>query len=284
MKPEELNTPHDPTWCPGCGNLGIWVTMKKAITELDLDPSEVAVSYGIGCSGNENNFVKTYAFHSLHGRAVPPAAGIKFANDALTVIAVSGDGDAYGEGGNHFIHACKNNYDITYLVHDNQMYSLTTGQASPTSEKGMKTKTTPSGIIEDPINPISLALSANATFVARGFSGKANHLTELIKKAIQHKGFSLIDIMQPCATFNKLNTLRFFNDRVYDMNEEGHKADDKHKAHEKALEWGERIPIGIFYQEEKPSYNSLLSQTKDTPLVKHELGKVDLTPNFEGLA
>ncbi|MBL7047783.1 MAG: 2-oxoacid ferredoxin oxidoreductase [Candidatus Marinimicrobia bacterium] len=284
MKPEELNTPHDPTWCPACGNFGIWVAMKKAITELKLDPDEVAVSYGIGCSGNENNFVKTYAFHSLHGRAVPPAAGIKFANDALTVIAVSGDGDAYGEGGNHFVHACKNNYDITYLVHDNQMYSLTTGQASPTSEKGMKTKTTPSGIIEDPINPISLALAANATFVARGFSGKADHLAELIKKAIQHKGFALVDILQNCVTFNKLNTFQFFNKRVYDMNEGGYKTDDKQKAHEKALEWGERIPIGIFYQEEKPSYNSSLPQNADAPLVKHELEKVNLTPNFEGLA
>ncbi|MFA6271977.1 MAG: 2-oxoacid:ferredoxin oxidoreductase subunit beta [Patescibacteria group bacterium] len=281
MKPEELNTPHDPTWCPACGNFGIWVALKKAITELNLDPNQVAVSYGIGCSGNENNFVKTYAFHSLHGRALPPAAGIKFANDALTVLAIGGDGDAYGEGGNHFIHACRNNYDITYLVHDNQLYSLTTGQASPTSQKGMTTTTTPAGIIEDPINPISLALSANATFVARGFSGRADHLSGLIKQAIQHKGFSFVDILQNCVTFNKLNTFQFFNQRIYDMNQEGYEANDKQKAHAKAMEWGERIPIGIFYQEEKPSYNSVVAQRINGSLVKQTLGKIDLTPNFE---
>jgi 2-oxoglutarate ferredoxin oxidoreductase subunit beta len=281
MKPEELNTPHDPTWCPACGNFGIWIALKKALTEMELDPNKVAISYGIGCSGNENNFVKTYAFHSLHGRAVPAAAGIKFANDELTVLAIGGDGDAYGEGGNHFIHACKNNYDITYLVHDNQLYSLTTGQASPTSEKGMATTTTPDGIIEDPLNPISLALSANATFVARGFSGRAEHLAGLIKKAIEHKGFSIIDILQNCVTFNKLNTFQFFNQRIYDMNAEGYEANDRQKAHAKAMEWGDRIPIGIFYQEEKPSYNSAVFQKIKGPLTKQVLGKTDLMPNFE---
>jgi len=283
MKPEDLNTPHKPTWCPGCGNYAIWVALKNAVAKLELDPSRVVISYGIGCSGNENNFVGTYAFHSLHGRPVPPANGIKMVNHELTVIAVSGDGDAYGEGGNHFIHACRGNHDITYLVHDNEMYSLTTGQASPTSQKGMPSKSTPEGVLERPLNPIALALTAEATFVARGFSGKEEHLTDLMVKAIQHKGFSLVDILQPCVTFNKLNTFPYFYERVYDLQKEGYQPNDKEKAFKKAQEWGERIPIGIFYQEKRPAYHSELFSIKEKPLVRQSLAGIDITKSMREL-
>jgi len=281
MKPEDLNTPHKPTWCPGCGNYAIWVALKNAVAKLELDPSRVVISYGIGCSGNENNFVGTYTFHSLHGRPVPPANGIKMVNHELTVIAVSGDGDAYAEGGNHFIHACRGNHDITYLVHNNAMYSLTTGQASPTSQKGMPSKSTPEGVLERPLNPIALALTAEASFVARGFSGKEEHLTDLIAKAIQHKGFSLVDILQPCVTFNKLNTFHYYYERVYDLQKEGYQPDDKEKAFKKAQEWGERIPIGIFYREKRPSYHSELFQIKEKPLVGQNLAGIDITKSMK---
>lgn len=283
MKADDLNTTHNPTWCPGCGNFAIWIALKKALTKLELKSENVVISYGIGCSGNENNFLKTYSFHSLHGRPVPPANGIKLVNHQLTVIAVSGDGDAYGEGGNHFIHACRGNHDITYLVHNNEMYSLTTGQASPTSEKGMPSKSTPLGVLEKQLNPIALALSSEATFIARGFSGKQEHLTDLIIKAIQHKGFSLVDILQPCVTFNKLNTFHYFYERVYDLQKEGYQTDNKQTAFQKALEWGKRIPIGIFYQERRPTYNEELSQLKEKPLVQQSLIGIDITKNMEEL-
>lgn len=283
MKPENFNTPYSPTWCPGCGNYAIWVALKNALSKMELDSSKVAISYGIGCSGNENNFVNTYAFHSLHGRPVPPACGIKMVNNELTVIAVSGDGDAYGEGGNHFLHVCRGNHDITYLVHNNEMYSLTTGQASPTSEKGMPSKSTPQGVLEMPLNPIALAITAGATFVARGFSGKQEHLTSLIIKAIQHKGFSLIDVLQPCVTFNKLNTFHYFYEKVYDLQKEGYRPNDKQKAFQKTQEWEKRIPIGIFYQEKRKTYIDELPQIKEKPLVKQSLAGINIAENMKEL-
>lgn len=283
MKPKELNTPHHPTWCPGCGDFAIWIALKNALVKLGLDPANVVISYGIGCSGNENNFIQTYAFHSLHGRPLPPAIGIKIANDKLTVIAVSGDGDAYGEGGNHFIHACRGNHDLTYIVHNNEMYSLTTGQASPTSEKGMPSKSTPQGIIELPLNPLALALSSGASFIARGFSGRADHLTDLLVQAIKHRGFSFVDVLQPCVTFNKLNTFRYFYQRVYQLQKEGYQPNDKQKAFKKAIEWGKRIPIGVFYQETRPTYQEELAQIKEKPLVEHSLKGIDITENMKEL-
>lgn len=281
MKPDQLNTIHKPTWCPGCGNFSIWIALKNALVKLGLAPEKVVMVYGIGCGCNENNFLKTYVFHSLHGRPVPVATGIKLVNHKLTVIAVSGDGDAYGIGLNHLVHAMRRNIDITYLVHNNQLYSLTTGQASPTSEKGMKTKSTPFGSIEMPLNPIALGLSSAGTFLARGFSGKTEHLTNLLTQAISHKGFSLVDILQPCVTFNDLNTFQFFYERVYDLQKEGYQPDSKDKAFAKAMEWGKRIPIGVFYQEKRYLYRDELSEIKEKPLVEQSLSGIDITKDMK---
>ncbi|MEM3078452.1 MAG: thiamine pyrophosphate-dependent enzyme, partial [Nitrososphaerales archaeon] len=190
-------------WCPGCGNFSILLAVKRALVEMNLEPYQVLIVSGIGQAGKLPHYMRCNTLNALHGRDVPEAIGAKLANHELKVIAVGGDGDGYGEGGNHFTHAILRNIDITYIVHDNQIYGLTKGQASPTSDKGFVTKTTPEGVISLPFNPIALAISLGATFVSRGFAGEVDHLVELIKKAIQHRGFALVDVLQPCVTFNK---------------------------------------------------------------------------------
>jgi 2-oxoglutarate ferredoxin oxidoreductase subunit beta len=272
MKPESFITPNKPTWCPGCGNHTIWASLRGALAQLKIAPHEAVLVYGIGCSGNMADFVKTNGFHALHGRGLPVAAGIKLANHKLHVIAVLGDGDCYGEGMNHLISAGRANFDITCLVHNNMVYGLTTGQASPTSGKGYQSKSTPEGVIEEAVNPLALAISSGATFVSRGFAGDAPYLTKILTAAIRHKGFSLIDILQPCVTFNKVNTFAWYQERVYKLRGA---TTDKVKALERSLEWGEKIPIGIFYKEKRPAYKDQLSQIGRTPLVKQPLGKIN---------
>jgi 2-oxoglutarate ferredoxin oxidoreductase subunit beta len=186
--------------------------------------------------------------HTLHGRGLPVGAGVKLANHTLKVICVGGDGDGYGIGGNHFLHMMRRNIDLTYIVMDNQIYGLTTGQVSPTSTKGMKTKTTPQGSVENPINPIPLAMVGGATYAARAFSGKQKHMVEILKGAITHKGFALVDVFSPCVTYNKDNTYQFFNSRVKILEEQGHDPTDFHKALDRASEWGNEIPIGLFWR------------------------------------
>ncbi len=237
-----------PDWCPGCGDFSVLSALQAALFELGLPPHQVLVVSGIGCSSNLPGFINTYGMHTLHGRALAVATGAKLGNHELTVIATGGDGDGYGIGGNHFVHISRRNVDLTYIVMDNQIYGLTTGQVSPTSVKGMKTKTTPHGSVENPINPIPLAIAAGATYVARGFSGKQKHLVELFKGAIQHKGFALVDVFSPCVTFNKDNTYQFFNPRVKILEEKGHDPTDFHKAMDEAYKWGEEIPIGLFWK------------------------------------
>ncbi|MDB6124859.1 MAG: 2-oxoacid ferredoxin oxidoreductase [Pedosphaera sp.] len=237
-----------PDWCPGCGDFSVLSALQTALFELGLKPHEVLVVSGIGCSSNLPGYINTYGMHTLHGRSLAVATGAKLGNHELKVIATGGDGDGYGIGGNHFTHTMRRNIDLTYLVMDNQIYGLTTGQTSPTSRKGMKTKSTPHGNVENPINPIPLAIVGGATYVARGFSGKQKHLVELIKGAIQHKGFSLVDIFSPCVTYNKDNTYQFFNPRVKILEEQGHDTSDFHKAMGKGYEWGEEIPIGVFWK------------------------------------
>jgi 2-oxoglutarate/2-oxoacid ferredoxin oxidoreductase subunit beta len=272
MKIKDFETSYKPTWCPGCGNFGIWTALKNALVELGLKPEQVLMVHGIGCSSNGANFTKAYSWHSLHGRPVPTAVGAKLANKDMTVIALSGDGDAYGEGMSHFIHAIRGNADITYITHDNKMYSLTTGQASPTSDKGFKTKSTPDGLIERAANPMALALAAGGTFVARGFAGDANNLKDLIKAAITHKGFSLVDAFQPCVTFNKLNTFKWYFDRLYNINEkEGYNTQNIERAYKTSLIWGKKIPYGLFYQKARDTYGSNLPQLKGTALVKRKM-------------
>lgn len=245
-----------PTWCSGCGNFGIWQALKNAFISLSLKAEETVLVYGIGCHGNMFNWLPTISFEGLHGRTLPLAQGIKVANPSLTVLAIAGDGDCYGEGGNHFLHAARRNMEITLLVHNNQVYALTTGQTSPTSNKGFKTKSTPTGVQDIALNPVLVSIAAGASFVARGFGGDVPHLTSLIIQAIKHKGFSIVDILQPCVTFNQINTFDWFKERIYKLEEAGYQPNHKLAALEKSLEWPKngqdgKIPIGIFYQEER---------------------------------
>jgi 2-oxoglutarate ferredoxin oxidoreductase subunit beta len=238
----------DPDWCPGCGDFGVLNSLQRACAELGLQPHEILTVSGIGCSSNTPGYVNAYGMHTLHGRALAVASGAKLGNHELTVIVTGGDGDGYGIGGNHFTHTARRNIDLTYLVMNNQIYGLTTGQISPTSRQGMKTKSTPFGSIELPINPITSAIINGATFVARGYSGDVKHLTELMKLAIQHRGFSLIDIFSPCVTFNLDNTHAFFKGRIKKLEDEGHDTSDWKAACEKAMDWGDTIYTGIFFR------------------------------------
>lgn len=273
-------TAHDPTWCPGCGDFSIWIAIKRAIVALGLNPEKVVIVYGVGCAGNMSNTINVYGFHGLHGRPVPVAAGTKLANQDLTVIAISGDGDAYGEGLNHMIHAMRGNHDITYIVHDNQIYGLTTGQTSPTSDHGTHSKTTPDGSIEEPVNPIAIALDAGATYVARGFSGDNPQLTQLIVNAIKHTGFSFIDVFQPCVTFNQVNTYKWFFDRVYKLEEKQHPTNDKSAAWLKANDIASGFPTGLFYQAEKMAYHQQVAALKKGPLVSQAIRVRDIRPEL----
>jgi 2-oxoglutarate ferredoxin oxidoreductase subunit beta len=260
-----------PAWCPGCGNFGILAAVKKALVELNLEPHQVLIVSGIGQAGKLPHYTRCNVFNSLHGRPIPPAIGAKIANTELTVIAVSGDGDAYGEGGNHFIHAMRRNHNITYLVHNNQVYALTKGQASPTSDQGFITKTTPYGA-SSPVKPVALAIVAGVSFVSRGFAGDIEHLVSLIKAGISHKGFALIDILQPCVSFNHVNTHSWYRQRVYKLeNEANYDPSDKLTAYNKAQEWGERIPIGVIYRNELPTFEEQLPALKKGPLVKQKI-------------
>jgi 2-oxoglutarate ferredoxin oxidoreductase subunit beta len=256
---KELGTYAQNTWCPGCGNFGILTSMKKVLADLKnegLDLNKVVQSSGIGCHAKIVDYVKVNSFYSLHGRVPPPITGIKLANPELVVIGHAGDGDAYGEGIEHLIFSAKRNINVTFIVHNNRVYGLTTGQFTPTSPAGFIGRSTPKGSPEEPLNPIELMLSAGATFVARGFSGKPKHLQPLIKAAIKHQGFAFIDVLQPCFTF--YNTYDFYNEKVYELTEKEHDSSDREAAFVKAGEWvyedGDRIPTGIFYQTRKPTY------------------------------
>jgi 2-oxoglutarate/2-oxoacid ferredoxin oxidoreductase subunit beta len=259
-----------PAWCPGCGDFSILAAVKKALVDLQLEPYKVLMVSGIGQAGKLPHYTKCNVLNGLHGRPVPAAIGAKIANPELTVIAISGDGDGYGEGGNHWIHAMRRNHDITYLVHNNQVYGLTKGQASPTSDQGSVTKTTPDGS-PIPVYPIALALAAGAGFIARGFAGDIEHLTSLIKAGILYKGFALIDILQPCPTFNHKNTYAWYRERVYKLEKTDYDPGDKMAAFEKALEWGERIPIGIIYRKDMPAFEERIPALSKGPLAKQNI-------------
>jgi len=258
---------YTPTFCPGCGDWGISISIKSAFSQMGLDPSSVFVVFGIGCSGNMNDFLNAYAIHALHGRALPNAIGAKLANHQMPVVAVVGDGDCYGEGGNHIIHACRGNHDITVIVHDNGVYGLTTGQVAPTAQKGFKSKSTPSGIIENPINPLTLSLSQGATFVAQTFAGDATHVTEMIKAGMKHKGFSLVNVLQPCVTFNKINTYQYYLKHSYKLSAD-YQPNSFEKAMEKAMEMSqEKFPLGVLYNIEKPTFHQQLPQLQQQTLI-----------------
>lgn len=258
-----------PTWCPGCGDWAIRVGIKAALDQLGFDPSTVFLSFDIGCSGNMNDFLNGYATHGLHGRAIPTAVGMKTANHTMNTIVIGGDGGIYGEGGNHFLHACRGNHDMTVIVHDNMVYGLTTGQVAPTAKEGYKSKSTPHGIIETPVNPLALAISQGATFVAQGFAGDVRTLIEIIKSAVTHKGFSLVNILQPCVTFNKINTYQFYMKHVYKLPEEYDPTDKKNALARSLDVLEDKFPIGTLYKEEKAAYHEHIPQL-DAPLIKRE--------------
>jgi 2-oxoglutarate/2-oxoacid ferredoxin oxidoreductase subunit beta len=267
----------DPDWCPGCGDFGVLSAIQKALVELQIPNHNVVAISGIGCSSNLPGFINTYGMHTLHGRALAVAAGVKLANHELTVMVTGGDGDGFGIGGNHFVHAMRRNVDVLYIVMDNQIYGLTTGQTSPTSRIGMKTKSMPFGNIEAPINPISLALAAGATFVARGYSGDQKHLTELIKRGIGHKGFSFLDVFSPCVTYNHDNTYQWFRPRVKKLEDDStYDPSVWTAAMEKSLLWGEEIPIGRFFERtDVPALHESEPVLNDGPLV-HQESRVSL--------
>jgi 2-oxoglutarate ferredoxin oxidoreductase subunit beta len=264
----------DPDWCPGCGDFGVLHALKQALVELGLQPHEVMTISGIGCSSNLPGYINTYGMHTLHGRSLAVATGAALGNHSMKVIVTGGDGDGYGIGGNHFLHTMRRNVDLTYIVMDNQIYGLTTGQLSPTSIKGMKTKSTPFGSVENSINPIPLAIAGGATYVARGYTGQIRHLTDLIKGGIQHKGFALIDTFSPCVTFNRDNTHEFFKQRTQKLEEESHDPTDFHEAMNRAYTWGEAIPIGLFWKrEDLASLDQLEPVLEDgVPLARRPLG------------
>ncbi|MBT5023597.1 2-oxoacid ferredoxin oxidoreductase [Candidatus Woesearchaeota archaeon] len=269
----EYNKKCDCDWCPGCGNFSVMVALKNSLARLGIKPHESVLVSGIGCSSKTPHWMNMYGFHGIHGRALPIATGVKLANSELTVVAAGGDGDGYGIGLNHFMQSCKRNINLTYIVHNNRIYGLTTGQASPTTNKGTITRSTPFGNPEEPINPLLIAISSGATFVARGFSGNLAQLQELVKEAIAHKGFAFIDVLMPCVTFNRMNSIEWYRERVSPINSD-HDFSDKEKALSLALKWnGEdgEIPTGIFYKIDNPTYSDGLPQLSSGALVKKKL-------------
>ncbi len=266
----------DPDWCAGCGDFGVLNALQRACAELGLRPHQILTVSGIGCSSNMPGYIHAYGMHTLHGRSLAVATGAKLGNHELTVIATGGDGDGYGIGGNHFTHTARRNVDLTYMVMNNQIYGLTTGQVSPTSTPGMKTKSTPFGSVEYPINPLTSAIMNGATFVARGFSGDIKQLTDLMKKAITHKGFSLVDIFSPCVTFNLDNTNAFFKERIKKLEDEDHDTSDWKAACEKAMLWGDEIYTGLFFErDDRQTLNDLEPVLRDGPLCSQPVGLSD---------
>lgn len=269
-------------WCPGCGNAGILKSLKKALAEMDIPPHKLGMVSGIGQAAKTPQYMNCNMFNGLHGRSLPAGQGAKLANPELTVIVESGDGCSYGEGGNHFLAAVRRNVDITLLAHDNQIYGLTKGQASPTTAHGQKTKAQPFGAPSDPFNPVMVATAMQAGFVARAFSGDMEHLTEMIKLAVQHKGFSMVDILQPCVSFNKVNTFKWYKDRCYRL--EDHDPTDWAAAMEKASEFGDSIPIGVIWKSDKPVFGEGNPAMDGEPLATRKYDKADLEKIIQSFA
>jgi 2-oxoglutarate/2-oxoacid ferredoxin oxidoreductase subunit beta len=261
----------DVAWCPGCGDYGILNVLKKVLAELDIAPEKLVMVSGIGQAAKIPHYLRTNFFNGLHGRALPPATAIKAANPSMTVIAESGDGDMYGEGGNHFIHTIRRNPGITNIVHNNMVYGLTKGQASPTSQLGFKTSVQVAGVMLEPFNPLAVAIALDAGFVARAFIGDADKTKEILKKAITHKGYALVDIFQPCVTFNKINTWQWFKEHTYYL-EDSHNPLDRSAAFKRALET-DKLPLGIFYINPNKSVfedNVGIYQQDNRPLFERE--------------
>jgi len=272
---------YETAWCPGCGNFSILTAVKQALVASNLRPHEVVFVSGIGQAAKAPHYLNANVFNGLHGRSLPVATGIKLANPELTVIVESGDGCNYGEGGNHFLAAIRRNIHVTLLVHNNQVYGLTKGQASPTSAEGFVSKAQPEGVASAPLNPIAVAVAMRAGFVARGFAGMGDHLSGLIQQGIAHRGFALIDVLQPCVSFNRVNTFAWYKQRCYTL-PSAYDHLDWEAAMKVASEWGERIPIGIIYRNERPSFEDHFPVLSQGPLVDREVGQVMLKEIMEG--
>ncbi|MES0350298.1 MAG: 2-oxoacid:ferredoxin oxidoreductase subunit beta [Desulfobacteria bacterium] len=272
---------YETAWCPGCGNFSILKAVKQALVASHLKPHEVLFVSGIGQAAKSPHYLNANLFNGLHGRSLPVATGAKLANPKLTVIVESGDGCNYGEGGNHFLAAIRRNIDVTLLVHDNQVYGLTKGQASPTTQEGFVTKAQPEGVISAPFNPIAVAVAMQAGFVARGFAGSIDHLSELIQQGIAHRGLALVDVLQPCVSFNKVNTFAWYKDRCKPL-PPTHDTTDWEKAMKVARQWGDEIPIGIIYRNERPSFDEQFPVLDQGPLVGRDVDQETLKKILEG--
>ncbi len=277
----QITTKEAPTWCGGCGDFTILSTLKAAFVDLNIDTANTLIVSGIGCGSKLPHFVKTYGFEGLHGRSLPVATAAKLVNPNLNVIVITGDGDGYGIGGNHYMHTMRRNLDICYIIQNNEVYGLTKGQASPTSEKGFKSPSTPSGVIEVPVNPLTWALVGGATYIARGYAMDIMHLRKLIVEGIKHKGLAIIDVLQPCTTYNKIQTPEWYKQRVYKLDDDKtYDAADKVSAFKKMQEWGDKIPIGLLYKENRPTYEEHLPQNTPTPVVEQDISNVDMSTLF----
>ena len=273
---KDFSGPELPTWCKGCGNYAILNGIKLALAEQNIAPHELIIFSGIGCGSKLPHYMKVNGFHTIHGRSLAIATGARLANHSLKIMTVHGDGDGYGMGMGHWLHTIRRNIDLVDIVQNNRVYGLTKGQYSPTSDPGMRTPTSPEGAIDRPVQPLSLAIAAGATFVARGYAGELRQLIWLIGEALQHKGYALVDVLQPCVSFNRASAYDFYKPRVYKLEEEeGYNPQDRTAAFIKAQEWGERIPIGIVYQGEPiPTYVEQVPALKAGPLVEQPLKKL----------
>jgi len=263
-----------PTWCPGCGDFGILAAVKAALVQVGLAPHQVLIVTGIGCGSKLPDYLRVSGILTLHGRPLPVATGARLANHSLKVLVVHGDGDGMGLGMGHFIHTARRNMEIVDIIQDNQIYGLTKGQYSPTSDPGFVTTTSPEGAIETSAHPTVLALAAGGTFVARGFAGDVKGLADLIATAIQHKGYALVDVLQPCVTFNRKNTYDWYRERVYNLADTDHDPGDLVAAFQKAIEWGDRIPLGVIYQTQRPTYEEQVAALKQGPIAARKMTKL----------
>jgi 2-oxoglutarate ferredoxin oxidoreductase subunit beta len=277
---KDLLTRENPTWCPGCGDFGILMSVRQAIEKLGWKQEDTVIVSGIGCGSKLPRFVKVYGFEGLHGRALPAATAIKIANNALNVVVVTGDGDGLGIGGNHFIQTMRRNLNITHIIEDNEVYGLTKGQYSPTSPEGFKSPTSLSGALETPLNPVLTAVSNGATFVARTDMLNPAKLTDIFVKAFSHKGYSVVDVLQLCPTYNKKHDIKWYKERLVDLPED-YDPTDKVNAFKKALEVTEQISTGIFYTEERPTYEEQIEQIKKEPLAKQDIENVDISKLYD---
>ena len=271
---------YETAWCPGCGNFSILEAVKQALVKSGLEPRQVLFVSGIGQAAKAPHYLNVNVFNGLHGRSLPVATGAKLANPQLTVIAESGDGCNYGEGGNHFLAAIRRNIDVTLLVHNNQVYALTKGQASPTSDEGFITKNQPGGVASAAFNPVAVAVAMHAGFVARAFAGLVDDLSDTIQQAIAHRGFSLVDVLQPCVSFNKVNTFAWYKKRSYPLTED-YDPTDWNAAVKVADQWGDRIPVGVIYRNERPPFEEHFPVLGRGPLTGGNMDRTTLKKIME---